>query len=134
MSCEIVCNFNVVVTLYFGSFTFLNVNITAELQWQLRSNENGPRKIRPLLFFLYLFLSLCLPLCLPLCLSLYFFISFFLSLFLFLCNHHGLTFWDRGSFDQNSLDRNCVFSVDQKFNNQLTEFFETFQLIECTVC
>jgi hypothetical protein len=29
-----------------------------------------------------------------------------------------------------SLDRNCVFSVDRKCHNQLTEFFETFQLIE----
>jgi hypothetical protein len=37
---------------------------------------------------------------------------------------------DRGSFDRNSLDRNCLFSVDQNFHNQLTEFFETFQLIE----
>ena len=34
---------------------------------------------------------------------------------------------DRGSFDRNSLDQNCVFSVDRKFHNQLTEFFETFQ-------
>ncbi len=40
---------------------------------------------------------------------------------------------DRGLFDQNSLDQNCVFSVDQKFHNQLIKFFETFQLIECTV-
>jgi hypothetical protein len=37
---------------------------------------------------------------------------------------------DRELFDQNSLDQNCVFSVDQKFHNQLTEFFETFQLIK----
>ena len=37
---------------------------------------------------------------------------------------------DRGLFDQNSLDQNCVFSVDQKFHNQLIEFFETFQLIK----
>jgi hypothetical protein len=37
---------------------------------------------------------------------------------------------DRGSFDQNSLDQNCVFSVDQKFHNQLIKFFETFQLIK----
>jgi len=37
---------------------------------------------------------------------------------------------DRGSFDRNSLDRNCVFSVDRKFHNQLIKFFETFQLIE----
>jgi hypothetical protein len=32
-------------------------------------------------------------------------------------------FLDRGSFDQNSVDQNCVFSVDQKFHNQLIEFF-----------
>ena len=37
---------------------------------------------------------------------------------------------DRGSLDQNSLDRNCVFSVDQSFHNQLTKIFETFHLIE----
>jgi hypothetical protein len=37
---------------------------------------------------------------------------------------------DRGSFDQNSLDRNCVFSVDRKFHNQLTNFFKTFHLIK----
>ncbi len=37
---------------------------------------------------------------------------------------------DRGLFDQNSLDRNCVISVDRNFHNQLTEFFETFQLIK----
>ncbi len=30
---------------------------------------------------------------------------------------------DRGSFDRNSLDRNCVLSVDRNFHNQLTEFF-----------
>ncbi len=35
-----------------------------------------------------------------------------------------------GSFDRNSLDRNCVFSVDRNFHNQLTEFFETFHLIK----
>ncbi len=34
------------------------------------------------------------------------------------------------SLDRNSLDRNCVISVDQNFHNQLTEFFETFQLIK----
>jgi hypothetical protein len=34
---------------------------------------------------------------------------------------------DRRSFDQNSLDQNCVFSVDRKFHNQLIKFFETFQ-------
>ena len=39
-------------------------------------------------------------------------------------------FKDRGPFDQKSVDRNCVFSVDQNFHNQLTEFFETFQLIK----
>ena len=37
---------------------------------------------------------------------------------------------DRGSVDQNSVDRNCVLSVDQNFTNQLTEFFDAFQLIE----
>ncbi len=37
---------------------------------------------------------------------------------------------DRGLFDQNSLDRNCVFLVDRKFHTQLIEFFETFQLIK----
>ncbi len=38
--------------------------------------------------------------------------------------------YDRGSFDQNSLDRNCVLSVDRNFDNQLTEFLDAFQLIE----
>jgi hypothetical protein len=38
--------------------------------------------------------------------------------------------FDRGSLDQISLDRNCLFSVDQKFHFQLIEFFETFQLIK----
>jgi hypothetical protein len=37
---------------------------------------------------------------------------------------------DRGSFDQNSVDRNCVLSVDQNFHNHLTKFFDAFQLIE----
>ena len=37
---------------------------------------------------------------------------------------------DTGSVDRISLDQNCVFSVDQKFHNQLIEFFETFHLIE----
>jgi hypothetical protein len=37
---------------------------------------------------------------------------------------------DRGLFDQNSLDQNCLFSVDRNFHNQLTEFFDTFQLIK----
>ena len=40
------------------------------------------------------------------------------------------TFKDRGSFDQKSLDRNCVLSVDQNCGNQLTEFLDGFQLIE----
>jgi hypothetical protein len=39
-------------------------------------------------------------------------------------------FHDRGLFDQNSLDRNCVLSVDQNFHNQLTKIFDTLQLIE----
>jgi hypothetical protein len=37
---------------------------------------------------------------------------------------------DRGSFDRNSVDRNCVLSVDQNFTNQLTEFLDAFQLIK----
>ncbi len=37
---------------------------------------------------------------------------------------------DRGSFYRNSLDRNCVLSLDRNFDNQLTEFFDTFHLIE----
>jgi hypothetical protein len=37
---------------------------------------------------------------------------------------------DKGLFDQKSVDRNCVLSVDQNFHNQLTEIFDTFQLIE----
>ena len=37
---------------------------------------------------------------------------------------------DRGSFDRNSLDRNCVLSLDQNFENHLTEFLDGFQLIE----
>jgi hypothetical protein len=40
------------------------------------------------------------------------------------------TISDRGLFDQNSLDRNCHFSVDRNFHNQLTEIFDAFQLIE----
>jgi hypothetical protein len=32
--------------------------------------------------------------------------------------------------DRISLDRNCLFSVDQKFHFQLIKFFETFHLIE----
>jgi hypothetical protein len=37
---------------------------------------------------------------------------------------------DRGLFDQKSLDRNCHFSVDQNFHNQLTKIFDAFQLIK----
>ncbi len=37
---------------------------------------------------------------------------------------------DRGSFDQKSLDQNCVFSVDRNLHNQLTEILDAFQLIE----
>ena len=44
------------------------------------------------------------------------------------CN--TLLFKDRGSFDQNSVDRYCVLSVDWNFHNQLTKIFDTFQLIE----
>jgi hypothetical protein len=50
----------------------------------------------------------------------------FWTIFHFRCQQEN----DRGSFDQNSLDRNCVFSVDQKFHNKLIKFFETFQLIK----
>jgi hypothetical protein len=37
---------------------------------------------------------------------------------------------DRGSFDRKSVDRNCHFSVDQNFHNQLTKIFDAFQLIK----
>jgi hypothetical protein len=40
------------------------------------------------------------------------------------------SFHDRGLFDRNSVDQNCVLSLDRNFNNQLTEFFDAFQLIE----
>ena len=40
------------------------------------------------------------------------------------------TFFGEWSLDQNSVDRNCVLSVDRNFHNQLTEFFESFQLIK----
>jgi hypothetical protein len=33
------------------------------------------------------------------------------------------SFEDRGSFDRNSVDQNCVLSVDRNFHNQLTKFF-----------
>ncbi len=36
----------------------------------------------------------------------------------------------RGSVDRNSVDRNCVLSLDQNFENHLTEFLDSFQLIE----
>ena len=36
----------------------------------------------------------------------------------------------RGSFDRNSLDQNCHFSVDRNFHNQLTKIFDDFQLIK----
>jgi hypothetical protein len=39
-------------------------------------------------------------------------------------------FGDRGSVDRISLDQNCVLSLDQNFNNQLTKFFDAFQLIK----
>ncbi len=48
-------------------------------------------------------------------------------------NYYLIANNDRGSFDQKSVDQNCVLSVDQNFHNQLTEIFDTFQLIECTV-
>ncbi len=37
---------------------------------------------------------------------------------------------DRGSFDQKSLDQNCVFSVDRNFHYQLTKILDAFQLIK----
>ncbi len=37
---------------------------------------------------------------------------------------------DRGSVDQNSLDRNYVLSLDQNYVNHLTEFLDGFQLIK----
>ncbi len=37
---------------------------------------------------------------------------------------------DRGSVDQNSVDRNCVLSLDQNFVNHLNEFLDSFQLIK----
>jgi hypothetical protein len=36
----------------------------------------------------------------------------------------------RESFDRNSLDQNCHFSVDRNFHNQLTKIFDAFQLIK----
>ncbi len=39
-------------------------------------------------------------------------------------------FTNRGPFDQKSVDQNCVFSVDQNFDNQLTKILDGFQLIE----
>ena len=41
--------------------------------------------------------------------------------------------FDRGSLDRNSLDQNCVFSVAQKFHNQLIKFFYTFHLIKNSI-
>ncbi len=35
-----------------------------------------------------------------------------------------------GSVDRNSVDRNCVLSLDQNYDNHLTEFLDGFQLIE----
>jgi hypothetical protein len=43
-------------------------------------------------------------------------------------NSHIIKDW--GSFDRNSVDQNCVLSVDRNFTNQLTEFLDAFQLIE----
>jgi hypothetical protein len=37
---------------------------------------------------------------------------------------------NRGLFDRKSVDQNCVFSVDQNFDNQLTTILDAFQLIE----
>ncbi len=48
----------------------------------------------------------------------------------FLRVHIDAGFNDRGSFDRNSLDQNCVLLVDQNFDNQLTKFLDTFQLIK----
>ena len=43
----------------------------------------------------------------------------------FLRVHIDAGFNDRGSFDQNSLDRNCVLSLDRNYVNHLTEFHLT---------
>jgi hypothetical protein len=43
---------------------------------------------------------------------------------------HETLIKDRGSFDQKSVDRNCVLSVDRNFDNQLTKILDGFQLIE----
>ena len=40
------------------------------------------------------------------------------------------SFHDRGLFDRNSVDQNCVLSVDRNFHNKLTKIFEAFQLIK----
>ncbi len=37
---------------------------------------------------------------------------------------------DWGLVDRNSLDQNCVLSLDRNYDNHLTEFFDTFHLIE----
>ena len=37
----------------------------------------------------------------------------------------GIAEMDRGSVDQNSVDRNCVLSLDQNFVNHLTKFHLT---------
>ena len=39
--------------------------------------------------------------------------------------HLFLIFNNRGLFDQNSLDRNCVLSLDRNYVNHLTEFHLT---------
>ena len=39
-------------------------------------------------------------------------------------------FNDRGSVDRNSVDQNCVLSLDRNFVNHLTKFLDGFQLIE----
>ena len=38
--------------------------------------------------------------------------------------------YGKRSLDRISLDRNCHFSVDRNCGDQLTEFFDTFHLIE----
>ena len=40
------------------------------------------------------------------------------------------SFHDRGLFDRNSVDQNCVLSLDRNYVNHLIEFFDTFHLIE----
>ncbi len=54
----------------------------------------------------------------------------FFKVYCFVLNIKFRSSNDRGLFDQKSVDWNCHFSFDQNFHNQLTEIFDTFQLIE----